>query len=170
MTNQLNDIKSLFEKMKKIEESLKARKLKSILKQHSENFKNVRRSVFVMMSAVTMKQIMKKLLKCDRANVIEVVYCLKKQLNERMNNNSLLYENYENKLKKKKARKKHFREKIVKLKKQIHEFQKLIVENSFIDVKLTFDVNSTLESVIKRTMKISNFFMFNAEKTMSITQ
>ena len=111
MTNKLNDIKSLFEEVKKIEESLKARKLENILKKHFENLKNVRKFVFVMMSAVTIKQMMKKLLKYDRIDVIEAVYCLKKQFNEKMNNNSLLYENYENKLKKKKARKKHFREK-----------------------------------------------------------
>ena len=121
MTNQSNDIKSLFEEVKKIEESLKARKLKSILKKYFENLKNVRRSVFVIMSAVTMKQIMKKLLKCDRVNVIKAVYCLKKEFNEKMNNNFLLYDDYENKLKKKRVRKKHFREKIVKLKKQILE-------------------------------------------------
>ena len=169
MTNKLDDIKSMLEKMKKIKESLKARKLENILKKHSENFKNVRRSVFVMMSAITMKQMMKKLLKCDKADVIEAVYCLKKRFNEKMNNSSLLYENYEKKLKHKKVRKKHFREKIVKLKRQIIEFQKRI-ENLSVDVKLTFDVNSTFESVIKRTMKISNFFMFSDEKTMSITQ
>ena len=147
---------------------MKAKKLKNILKKHFENFKNVRRSVFVMMSAVTMKQMMKKLLKCDKADVIEAVYCLKKRFNEKMNNSSLLYENYEKKLKHKRARKRHFREKIAKLKRQIIEFQKRI-ENSSVDVKSTFDVNSTFESV-KRTMKISNSLMFSDEKTMSITQ
>ena len=101
MTNKLNDIKSMLEEVKKIEESMKARKLENILKKHSENFKNVRKSVFVMMSAITMKQMMKKLLKCDKADVIEAVYCLKKRFNEKMNNSSLLYENYENKLEKK---------------------------------------------------------------------
>ena len=169
MTNKLDDIKSMLEKVKKIEKSLKARKLKNILKKHSENLENIRKSVFVMMSAVTMKQMMKKLLKCDKADVIEAVYCLKKRFNEKMNNSSLLYENYENKLKKKRARKKHFREKIAKLKKQIIEFQKRI-ENSSVDVKSIFDVNSIFESVIKRIMKISNSFMLNDEKIMSITQ
>ena len=117
MTNKLNDIKSLFEEVKKIKESLKAKKLESILKKHSENLKNVRKSVFVMISVVTMKQMMKKLLKCDRTDVIEAVYFLRKQFNEKINNNFLLYENYENKLKKKRVRKRHFREKIAKLKK-----------------------------------------------------
>ena len=168
MTNKLNDIKSMLEEVKKIEEFMKAKKLKNILKKHSENFKNVRKSVFVMMSAITMKQMMKKLLKCDKADVIEAVYCLKKRFNEKMNNSSLLYENYEKKLKHKRARKRHFREKIAKLKRQIIEFQKRI-ENSSVDVKSTFDVNSTFESV-KRTMKISNSFMFNDEKIMSIIQ
>ena len=158
----------MLEEVKKIEESMKARKLENILKKHSENFKNVRKSVFVMMSAITMKQMMKKLLKCGKADVIEAVYCLKKRFNEKMNNSSLLYENYEKKLKHKKARKKHFREKIVKLKRQIIEFQKRI-ENSSVDVKFTFDVNSILESV-KRIMKISNSFMFSDEKIMSIIQ
>ena len=166
MTNKLDDIKSMLKKVKKIEESLKARKLKNILKKHSENFKNVRKFVFVMMSAITMKQMMKKLLKCDKADVIEGVYCLKKRFNEKMNNNSLLYENYEKKPKNKKTRKRHFREKIAKLKRQIIEFQKRI-ENSSVDI---FDVNSTFESVIKRTMKISNSLTFSDEKTMSITQ
>ena len=163
MTNKLNDIKSMLEEVKKMKKSLKTRKLKNILKKHSENLKNIRKSVFVMMSAITMKQMMKKLLKCDKADVIEAVYCLKKRFNEKMNNSFLLYENYEKKLKHKKARKKHFREKIAKLKRQIIEFQKRI-ENSFVDVKFT------LESVIKRIMKISNSLMFSDEKIMSITQ
>ena len=160
----------MLEKMKKIEESLKARKLENILKKHSENLKNVRRFVFVMMSAVTMKQMMKKLLKCDKADVIEAVYCLKKRFNEKMNHSFLLYENYEKKLKNKRIRKKHFREKIAKLKKQIIEFQKRIEDSSFDVVKFTFDVNSTFESVIKRIMKTSNSLMFNDKKTMSIIQ
>ena len=168
MTNKLNDIKSMLEEVKKIEEFMKAKKLKNILKKHSENFKNVRKSVFVMMSAITMKQMMKKLLKCDKADVIEAVYCLKKRFNEKMNNSSLLYENYEKKLKHKKARKKHFREKIAKLERQNIEFQKRI-ENSSVDVKFIFDVNSTLEDV-KQIMKISNSLMFSDEKTMSIIQ
>ena len=73
----------------------------SILKKHFEKFKNIQEFVLAMISAVTIKQIIKKLLKCDRIDVIEVVYCLKKQFNEKMNNNSLLYENYKNKLRKK---------------------------------------------------------------------
>ena len=113
MTNKLNDIKSLLKEVKKIKKSLKARKLENILKKHSENLKNVRRFVFVMMSAVTIKQIMKKLLKCDKADVIEAVYCLKKRFNEKMNNNFMLYENYENKLKKKKLERNIFAKKLL---------------------------------------------------------
>ena len=108
MTNKLNDIKWLFEKVKKIKKSLKTRKLENILKKHSENLKNVGKFVFVMMSVVTMKQMTKKLLKCDKTDVIEAVYCLKKQFNEKINNNSLLYENYKNKLEKKESSKKTF--------------------------------------------------------------
>ena len=124
MSEHLNDIKSLFEEVKEIGASLKARKLESILKKHSENLKNVRRSVIVMISDVTMKEMMKKLLKCARTDVIEAVYCMKEQFNEEMNNNSLMYENYENKPKKKRAFEKHFRDEIARLEKQILGFSK----------------------------------------------
>ena len=170
MTDQLDDIKSLFEEVKEIGESLEAKKLESILKKHPEDPKNVRRPVSVMMSAVTMEQMVEKLLKCGRADVIEAVYCLKKQFNEKMNNNSLLYENYENKLKKKRARERHFREEIARLEKQILGLQKLIVEDPSIDVKSTLGVNPTLEGATKRTMKIPDSLMFSDGKTMSITQ
>ena len=113
MSNQLNDIKSLFERIKKIEAFLKARKLKNILKKHSKNLKNVRNFLIVMISDVTMKQMMKKLLKCDKVDVIEAVYCMKKQFNEKMNNNSLLYKNYENKLKKKELEKSIFAKRLL---------------------------------------------------------
>ena len=105
---------------------------------------------------------MKKLFKYNKTNVIEVVYCIKKQFKEKMNNNALMFENYENKLKKKRIFEKRFRDEIVKLKKQILEIQNFIVENSFLDIKLIF------ENVTKRIMKISNLFIFSDKKTMLI--
>ena len=105
---------------------------------------------------------MKKLLKCNKTDVIEAIYCMKKQFNETINNNALIYENYVTKLKKKRIFKKHFRDDIVKLKKQILDLQNFSVKNS------SFDVKSIFESVTKRIMKISNLFMFNDEKTKSI--
>ena len=101
MSKHLHDIKSLFEKVKKIESFEKERILESMLKKHFKNFKNVRKFVIVIMFDVTMKKKMKKLLKCAKTEVFETVYCMKKQFNEKINNNFLMYENYENKLKKK---------------------------------------------------------------------
>ena len=133
MSEHSVDFKSLSEEVKIIGASIEARKFESILKKHSEDSKNVRRALAVLISDFKMEKMMEKLKKCNRTDVIEAAYCMKEQFNEKMKDNALVFEDYKDKLKRKKAFEKHLRDEIARLEKQILGLQNLTVEDSSLE-------------------------------------
>ena len=122
-----------------------------------------------MLNEKNLNTMIKKLKKFKRDVVYEIVYCMKKQFKDSVDEDNFLLEN-DHRLKKKKKTlknnikllKKSYKKEFSKFYEKIDVFKNVIKKNTLSITKI-FSKN-------KRSMKISNLSLFSDEKTMFISQ
>ena len=148
-------------------------KINLILRKHSRkktsNIESIRKFLNIMLNEKNLNTMIKKLKKFKRNVVYEIVYCIKKQFRNNVDENNFLLEN-DHKLKKKKktlknnikSLKKNYKKKLSKLYERIDVFKNVIKKSTSSITKISFES--------KRSIKISNSSLFLDEKAMLVFQ
>ena len=148
-------------------------KINLILKKHSKkrtsNIESIRRFLNIMLNEKNLNTLIKKLKKFKRNVVYEIVYCMKKQFKNSVDESNFLFEEKHRMKKKKKALKnnikllkKNHKKKLSKFYEKIDVF-KNVIKKSASSITKIFSKN-------KRSMKISDSSLFLDEKAMFVFQ
>ena len=142
--------------------------LRKHFKKRTSNIKSIRKFLNIMLNEKNLNTMIKKLKKFKRDVVYEIVYCMKKQLKNSVDEDNLLFEN-DHRLKKKKTLKNNIKSLKKSHKKKLSKlYEKIDVLKNVIK-KSTSSITKTF-SKSKSSMKISNSSLFSNEKAMFVSQ
>ena len=147
------------------EDIVQEARLNIILKKYSlVDIKNVRRSLNVLLFRGDLNEVVEKLKKLNRIEAHQISFCLKEYYREMLKDNNALIDEQETELIERRALKRSLRAEITELSKENFDLRTQGMTNSRVAS------TTSLDGVTKRTMKISDSFMFFDGKTMLITQ